>query len=299
MRELQRHDEVSRFSEYLLAECGLAPDTVKSYSAVAALFLAYLDHEGETLGEADLTDITGFLVNGQVAGAAARTVAKVASGIRAFYRYLVLDGIVKGNPARLLQTPKMEMRLPRVLDVEGVERLLNSCPTDDAFGLRDRAIFELMYSCGLRSSEAVDLLMGRVWLDKGLISVTGKGSKERLVPLGERARKAIEDYLVRARPRLLQGAIVPELFVSGHGGKLSRKSLWKAFHALCIHVGLSDVHPHTLRHCFATHLLQGGAGLRDIQELLGHENIATTAIYTHVDPNRLSKIHRRFHPRGR
>ena len=295
----QLRDEVSAFAEYLLAECALAPDTVKGYTASAAALVASLELAGKTIADAELSDITAFLVNGQIAGAQARTVAKVATGIRQFYRFLVLDGIVPVNPARLLAVPRMTKKLPRVMTVEQVERLIDSCPTGDAFGIRDRAMFEVIYSCGLRESEAVDLLLAHVYLEKGLLIVVGKGDKERTVPFGDRARKAIEEYLAKARPLLAWGPCVPELFVSGRGGKLSRKTLWKSFRALCIHAGISDVHPHTLRHSFATHLMQGGADLRSIQELLGHESISTTAIYTHMDTDRLSGIHRRFHPRGK
>ena len=296
--QLQLRDPVSLFTDYLFTERALAPSTIKDYRAAAAALVAYLANAGKALGEADLSDITAFLVNGQIAGAQVRTVTKVASGIRSFYRFLVLDGIVGKNPARMIAVPRMTKRLPRVLSVEQVEQLLDSCLVDDAFGIRDKALFELMYSCGLRESEAVDLLLEHVYLKESVIVVTGKGNKERMIPMGERAKSAIEQYLNRARPVLLQSANVPELFVSWRAGKLSRKTLWKAFRAICIHAGLSDVHPHTLRHCFATHLLQGGADLRSIQELLGHSDISTTTIYTHVDSDRLRKIHGDFHPRG-
>lgn len=299
--QLQRRDIVSLFAEYLSAECALAPGTITSYTVAAAALVAFLEQAGKTVGEAELADVTNFLVQGQVAGADARTVAKVASGIRSFYRYLVLDGIVKENPARGLLVPRMTKRLPKVLSVGQVERLLDACSTDNAVGVRDRALFETMYSCGLRESEAIGLTIGTISLSQGFVRVMGKGSKERIVPLGNSARSSIEDYLTRARPKLLKwgpGPVTDALFLSLRGTRLSRPMLWKAFRALYVRAGITDAHPHTLRHSFATHLLQGGADLRSIQELLGHENISTTAIYTHVDPERLKKLHGRFHPRG-
>lgn len=300
MREtlnLPQRGELYGFADYLLAERALAQGTIDSYLSAARSFVAYIKQAGRLIVAADSSDVMEFLVNGQISGASARTVAKMASGLRSFLGFLVMEGVISKNPARGLFVPKMVKRLPRVLSVDQIERLLDACPTDDVFGIRDRALFETIYSCGLRESEAIGLDLATVMLPQSIVRVMGKGSKERLVPIGERARVAIEDYLNRARPKLLKGTDTEALFLSREGKRLSRKTLWKDFRALCIRVGIPDAHPHTLRHSFATHLMQGGADLRSIQELLGHESIATTTIYTHVDPERLSRIHAKYHPR--
>ncbi len=295
--KLPERDELFGFADYLLAQLALAPGTIETYLAASRSFVAHLRLEGKTVSDADLSDVTAFLVSGQIAGAQARTVAKVATALRSFLGFLVIEGVIPENPARGLQVPRMIKRLPRVLSVGQVEHLLDSCRTD-AVGVRDRALFETMYSCGLRESEAIGLTMRTLDLGKTYVRVVGKGDKERIVPLGERARVALENYLTDARSELLKGSTTDALFISRRGRKLSRPQLWKAFRTLCIRAGIPDAHPQTLRHSFATHLLQGGADLRVIQELLGHENIETTAIYTHVDPQRLKKLHGRFHPRG-
>ncbi|MGA2480487.1 MAG: site-specific tyrosine recombinase [Spirochaetia bacterium] len=291
-------DALLGFGDYLLSERRLARKTIGTYTAGARSLVAYLARTGKTVSNAELSDITGFLVSGQIEGADARTVAKVASSLRSFFGFLVLEGVVKDNPARGLLTCHMTKRLPKVLSVAQVERLLDSCPTNKASGVRDRALFEIMYSCGLRESEAIGLTLSAVSLDQGFVRVIGKGDKERMIPLGERAAAAIQDYLTRSRPMLLKDERTDALFVSQWGRRLSRPMVWQAFRAICLRAGITDAHPHTLRHSFATHLLQGGADLRDIQELMGHENLTTTSIYAHVDPERLKKLHGRFHPRG-
>ncbi len=295
---LQRQDDVLGFEQYLRFERALAPGTVEGYMHAARTLVAYLTSIGKSLIEADIEDLTSFLVQGQVAGADPHTVAKVASGLRAFYRYLILAGVATENPARLINTPKYPKRLPRVLHTDEVERLLATCLPEDVFGVRDRAIIEIMYSCGLRISEVARLRLDQVSLTEGVLIVFGKGSKERMVPFGERARSALSEYLAHSRPRLMEKVADPgTLFVNYRGGKLDRRSIWKAFKAVCVRAGV-DAHPHTMRHSFATSLLEGGAGIRDVQELLGHANINTTAIYTHVDGERLRKIHAELHPRG-
>lgn len=296
----QRVNDLAGFEEYLRFERALAPGTIESYMIAARALIAFLANAGKTAPQADITDLSSFLVQGQVAGAAARTVMKVASGLRAFYAYLVLSGITKENPARHIVTPKMEKRLPKVLGTDEVERLLAACPADDVFGVRDRAIIEVMYSCGLRISEVADLRLDQVSLIEGMLMVVGKGDKERMVPFGEHARAALTEYLARSRPRLIEKANrdPSAIFVSARGKRMDRKTIWKDFKAICVRAGV-DAHPHVLRHSFATSLLQGGAGLRDVQELLGHSSINTTALYTHLADGELRKIHDQFHPRGR
>lgn len=189
------------------------------------------------------------------------------------------------------------MRIPRYLKTEEIERLLDACDPGQPLGIRDRAIFELIYSCGLRVSEAVGLTVARISLHERAVRVMGKGARERMVPLGERARKDLGEYLSSVRPSLLGRSSVDELFLGRGGKKLSRKTVWKIFKRLAASAGL-EAKVHTLRHSFATHLLQGGADLRSVQELLGHADIGTTQIYTHVSQEVLKRTHAEFHPRG-
>jgi integrase/recombinase XerD len=232
-----------------------------------------------------------------VANIDARTLAKAASAIRAFFRYLVLEGRVTSNPARLVDSQRVAMRIPRFLPVEEIDALLSACDATRALGIRDRALFELIYSCGLRVTEAVRLTVDRVFLPESVVRVLGKGARERLVPVGDRAKHELEKYLAESRPQLAGRSPASALFL-GRGGKmLSRKTVWKIFKRLAVRAGLEGK-VHSLRHSFATHLLQGGADLRSVQELLGHADIGTTQIYTHVSQEVLKRTHEEFHPRG-
>jgi integrase/recombinase XerD len=253
---------------------------------------------GKEAGSADADDVTAYMVQRQVDGVDPRTLAKGVSAIRAFYRFLVLEGGSPANPARLIDSPRTAMRIPRYLPPEDVNRLLEACAISSPLGARDRALYELIYSCGLRVSEAVDLTVSRVALAEGVVRVMGKGSRERLVPVGERAKRELERYLGEVRPLLLDGRKpVDWLFLGRRGRKLSRKSVWKRYARLAIQTGAGGK-VHALRHSFATHLLQGGADLRSVQELLGHADIGTTQIYTHVSQEVLKRTHQEFHPRG-
>jgi integrase/recombinase XerD len=218
--------------------------------------------------------------------------------LRSFFQFLVLEGVRSDNPALSVDMPKTEQRAPGVLTVEEVEALLNHIDVDTPFGLRDRALFELIYSCGLRISEAVELTLERLHLDEGIIRVRGKGDKERFVPVGGEATRWLESYLEHGRPALTRpGRRNTFLFLNHRGDGLSRKGMWKRFHELCRRAGI-EAKVHTLRHSYATHLLEGGADLRAVQELLGHSDISTTQIYTHIEKSRLKSYHREYHPRG-
>ena len=234
----------------------------------------------------------------QLGGAEARTLAKANSALRSLFRFMVDEGLAGANPARLLESPRLPMRIPRCLAPEEVDRLLAGADPADPVGLRDAALFELVYSCGLRASEATDLTLERVSLAEGIVRVMGKGSRERLVPVGDRAKAMLERYLADARPRLARASRPCDaLFLGRLGRKLSRKTVWRAFKRLAALAGL-EATAHTLRHSFATHLLSGGADLRSVQELLGHADIATTQIYTHVSQDALRRVHNTLHPRG-
>ena len=294
----------AQFSEYLTAERGLSPLTVATYAAEARQFLEFLDATGRDAAAATLSDVTDYIMKRQADDVDPRTLAKGASAIRSFFRFLILDGKGAGNPARLLDSPRVAMRIPRFLTTEEVDLLLDACPADKPLGVRDRALFELIYSCGLRVSEVIDLTLDRVSLTEKVIRVMGKGSRERMIPLGERARKGLQQYL---------GSVA-----AGPGGKASRRGLAlpraegpQAFPqdgvedvqaALAARAGVGTTKVHSLRHSFATHLLQGGADLRSVQELLGHADIATTQIYTHVSQEvlrrRIATSIRGAEPRG-
>jgi len=291
-------DPAALFADYLTAERGLSSKTIATYTAEAKSFLAFLQGVGREAGSADANDVTAYIVRRQVDGVDPRTLAKSLSAIRSFYRFLVLEGGSPTNPARLIDAPRTVQRIPRYLPPEDVDRLLEACALSTPLGVRDRALFELIYSCGLRVSEAVDLTVDRLSLGEGVVRVMGKGSRERLVPVGERAKEELDRYLGEVRPRLADGRKpVNWLFLGRRGRKLSRKSVWKSYTRLALRAGVGGK-VHTLRHSFATHLLQGGADLRSVQELLGHADIGTTQIYTHVSQEILKRTHEEFHPRG-
>ena len=290
-------DRVMLFCAYLTAERGLSPTTVATYGAEARAFLSFLERAGKDATQAEADDVSAYLVSRQVADIDPRTLAKAASAIRSFYRFLVLENEVASNPARMVDAPRVAMRIPRFLQADEIERLLDACNPGEILGIRNRALFELIYSCGLRVSEAIALTVDRVFLDDAALRVMGKGKRERMIPLGDRASKELRTYLSEARPALSGRRPVSTLFL-GRGGKaLSRKTVWRIFKNLALRAGLEGK-VHTLRHSFATHLLQGGADLRSVQELLGHTDIGTTQIYTHVSQEVLKRTHEEFHPRG-
>ena len=287
-----------RFGDWLAASQRLAPGTVAAYTADARAFIAFLERAGKAPAEAAIGDVAAWAAARQLGGAEARTLAKANSALRSLFRFLVDEGLAGSNPARLLESPRVPMRIPRCLAPEEVDRLLAGADPADPVGLRDAALFELVYSCGLRASEAVDLTLGRVSLAEGIVRVMGKGSRERLVPVGDRAKAMLERYLAEARPRLARASRPCDaLFLGRLGRRLSRKTVWRAFKRLAALAGL-EATAHTLRHSFATHLLSGGADLRSVQELLGHADIATTQIYTHVSQDALRRVHNTLHPRG-
>ncbi|KGE73514.1 site-specific tyrosine recombinase XerD [Spirochaeta lutea] len=288
-----------QFEAYLLAELQLARRTVRTYMREVSDFFRFLHETQCELKDVQVQTIQQYIsVRGETRSLDSRTIAKVVSSLRSLFQYCMLEGIVHENPANNLELPRMPQRLPGVLRVEEIELILEQIDTTTPNGLRDRALFELIYSCGLRISEAVDLTMERVFLDEQVVRVTGKGDKERLVPLGEEARYWLEQYLTDGRPALLRsGALNPFVFLNHHGRGLSRKGMWKRFKEFTERAGV-QAKVHTLRHSFATHLLEGGADLRAVQELLGHADISTTQIYTHIDRDELQVYHKDHHPRG-
>ena len=267
--------------------------TAQTYRISAQEFLEWLIQEKIKLREVTVQNLVYFLMKRKTQGNAELTLAKDISALRAFGEYLVRKNYWHENLALLLDRPKAGRHLPKVLSVEQTDELLSSIDTSEPLGVRDDALFELIYSCGLRISEACGLLVSNVHFEEHLILVHGKGDKERLVPFGEVAAQKLKKYMEEVRPELVKGRNISEVFVNYKGEPISRKGVWKRFQQM---EALSGVKAkvHTLRHSFATHLLAGGADLRSVQELLGHSDLSTTTIYTHVTDTQLEDAHKKY-----
>jgi integrase/recombinase XerD len=291
---------LARFMDYVALEQGLSPRTQEAYQRDLLRFAEY----AETKGVAAPPDITARLLREYVyhlkdLGLSPASIRRNVSALRTYFRFLTGDGIVVRDPSERLETPKGWRSLPDVLTVDEVQQLLASPTLDDALVFRDRALLELAYGAGLRVSEWITLGVRDVLFEDGLVRVFGKGSKERLVPIGRSAIGAAAIYLRELRPRLEKGEGKGVLFLNARGRPLTRMGAWKILRGHVERAGITKhVSPHTLRHSFATHLLEGGADLRAVQEMLGHVDIATTQIYTHVDREYLRQVHRSYHPRG-
>lgn len=268
--------------------------TVETYCGTIEKFLFWLSDNKIKLKDVKVPNLLYFISWRSTNDCSALTVAKDISALRAFGSYLRRIGFWEENYALMLDRPKVERSLPGVLSVEQVDELLSKIDASTNIGKRDAALFEMIYSCGLRISEACSLLVENVHMNEKIIIVRGKGDKERIVPFGETAKEKLESYF-EIRPELVKDKIVPEVFVNYKGEAISRKGVWKNFKELEIESGIK-AKVHTLRHSFATHLLQGGADLRSVQELLGHSDLATTQIYTHVDDKELSEYHKKYFP---
>jgi integrase/recombinase XerD len=289
---------LKNYEIYLRTTAGLAEASVETYLRECRTFAGFLESAGETMLTASTGTLIDYLVRRQMEDIDKRTSAKILSTLRSLHAFLVLERYRSDNPADGVDGPKLDKKLPKVLSVEAVEEFLSAVDTSKPTGLRDRALFEVIYSCGLRISEAVELGTGQLFLDERLVRVTGKGDKERIVPLGGEAVHWLSRYLNEARPHLVKpGKRDHRIFLSRRGTGISRKGVWKRFKEITAAAGL-EAKVHTLRHSFATHLLQGGANLRAVQELLGHADISTTQIYTHLDGEELKGYHRKYHPRG-
>jgi integrase/recombinase XerD len=289
---------LAKYEDYLRASLRLSENSIGTYVAECRIFGVYLSGENIMILEATSRQIVEYLVERQVAGIDQRTVSKILSSLRSFYRYAVLEGLANANPAEVVEMPRIKRKLPQVFSTEEIDSILASCEATTAGGLRDRALFELIYSCGLRVSEAADLSLDQLFLKEGFVKIVGKGEKERIVPIGEHAVYWLKKYLNEARPKILGNKKKsPFVFLNRFGTMLSRKGIWKRFKEIASHAGVEGK-VHTLRHSFATHLLKGGADLRAVQELLGHSDIGTTQIYTHVGKDELKDYHKKYHPRG-
>lgn len=292
------------FLAYLEFERGLSRNTLEAYRSDLLQFGAYLKRTGVDPLHAQHADLAGW-IDELAAGseekpaAAPATLQRKAACLRSFYRHLRRDGIIEHDPTADLRSPRKSQKLPQVLSRDEVTMLLRAPSGDDPGALRDRALLELMYACGLRASEAIDLELADVDLTAGALRARGKGSKERMVPIGREAIAATRAYLARGRPLLVGLREERHLFVNRRGTRLTRQGLYKVVQRHAKAVGLDDrMSPHTLRHTFATHLLAGGCDLRSLQEMLGHADIATTQIYTHLSAERLKDVYFRAHPRA-
>jgi len=291
---------VDQYINHLIVEKGLAAKTIEAYSADLASFLQFLKSENiERLEDADTTAILKYVIDLRKTGRGARTRARHLVTIRGFFHFLALTGLLTENIAKMVELPKSGLKLPDVLGQEEVAVLIMAPDREKPLGLRDAAMLEMIYAAGLRVSELIDLPMGSVNLEAGFVRVMGKGSKERIVPIGGKAIACLNDYLDHGRPLLLKNMSSRFLFVARAGKPMTRQGFWKLLRRYALQAGITKrVTPHSLRHSFASHLLEGGADLRAVQMMLGHVDIGTTQIYTHVAQQRLIEIHRHYHPRG-
>lgn len=290
-----------QYINYLLVEKGLGKKTLVAYSRDLARYFNFMKQESiDGPGENDTALILKHLIAMKTDGLGARSRARHLVAIRGFYRFLVQEKVIRTDPSRTIDLPKNGLKLPEVLSTDDVNRLLEAPGSETPKGLRNTAMLELLYASGLRVSELVNLKLLDINLEAGFVRVFGKGSKERIVPMGTRAVDALQVYLATGRPGLLKADLTsPHLFVARAGKPMTRQGFWKLLRKYALEAGLTQrVSPHSLRHSFASHLLEGGADLRAVQVMLGHVDISTTQIYTHVAMERLREIHGRFHPRG-
>ncbi|MBW3627788.1 MAG: site-specific tyrosine recombinase XerD [Gemmatimonadetes bacterium] len=298
--ETPRAFHVAPFLDHLRFERGLSDETLAAYEHDVLRLAAFLRQRGRTgPGDAGTADLRAFVLELKDLGLAASSIGRNVSAVRTYFSFLVAENIVVGDPSDRLQTPKGWRSLPEVLSVEEIARLLETPDLSHPLAWRDRAMLEFAYASGVRVSELIDLQIRNLSLEEGSAVVFGKGAKERLVPVGRRAVGALSLYLRETRPRLESGKGEGRVFLNARGRPLTRMGVWKILRQHVEDAGIEKhVSPHTLRHSFATHLLEGGADLVAVQEMLGHADIATTQIYTHIDRRYLAEVHRSFHPRA-
>lgn len=288
------------YLHYLKVERGLSENTINSYGIDLKLFLEYLrENEISSFKQVNKEVIVNYMQSEKNNNKANSSILRSVSSLRKFFQYLAQEKIIEKDPMLLIDTPKKKQHLPQVLTKEEVEKLLRSPNTGQVLGLRDRAMLELMYATGLRISEIINLKLEDLHLTMGTLQTLGKGHKERIVPVGDEAIKWVNRYLEEARPKLLKQKRSNYLFLNFHGNNLTRQGVWKNLKAEVRKAGIQkNITPHTLRHSFATHILENGADLRIVQELLGHADISTTQIYTHLSNKQLADIYNRAHPRA-
>jgi len=291
---------IDEFLDYLIVEKGLSENTREAYHSDLSKFVAFLEkNKIKNFENVNRDCITDYLMEEKEKGIGPNSLSRNLVSIRMFFRFLLANNYIEEDITNVLDSPKLWKVLPSVLSEQEVEKLLKMPNTKTKFGLRDKAILELMYATGLRVSEVVNLNTSDINMEMSFLRCTGKGSKERIVPLGKNAIFAINNYLKKTRASFMKDLLVGNVFVTQRGKAFTRQGIWKLIKFYTKKANIKkDITPHTLRHSFATHLLSNGADLRVVQEMLGHSDIATTQIYTHVDKGRLKSIHKQFHPRA-
>lgn len=294
MREL-----IDSFLDYLSVERGLAKNTIIAYRDDLNIYLDFMSKRGiDALSKIAKNDVIEFMLFEKNKGVSASSISRRLAAIRMFHRFLARERILKSDPTALIDSPKLWKNVPDTLSLNEVEAIISQPDARNHQGARDRALLETLYATGMRVSESTNLKTNNVNLDIGFLRCIGKGNKERVIPLGKKAILAINKYLESSRPYFLKNKTSEYLFINRSGTKISRQSVWKLIKHYAQEAKIKrPIKVHTLRHSFATHLLERGADLRSVQEMLGHSNISTTQIYTHIDKNRLKTIHREFHPR--
>lgn len=292
--------QIEVYLAYLNVERGLAQNTLEAYGRDLKSYIRFLKkHNIGSFKDTEKEVVRAYLEQLHNMGRATSTISRNLASIKSFYQFMVREDLLDADPSVHLESPKVTKRLPRVLNLSEVESLLNQPDLEDAHSIRDKAMLEVIYATGIRVSELVSLNVPDINLGAGYLRCLGKGSKERIVPLGSVAIKFLDLYLQMARPELVRKATESALFVNHHGRRLTRQGFWKIVKRYGQEANISEnITPHTLRHSFATHLLENGADLRSVQEMLGHADISTTQIYTHVTRNRLKEVYRKSHPRA-
>ena len=291
---------IQQYLDFLLIEKGLSKGSIEAYATDLSEYMHFLsDKKIEKMDQADTAAILNWVVHLQKRGLSARSIARHLVALRGFYKFLLRENHIASDPVKSIEIPRTGLALPEILTVAEVEALLHAVDTATWPGVRNLAMMEIIYGAGLRVSELVSMKMENMDLTAGFVRIFGKGAKERIVPLGTHARASAEHWLKQGRPRLLKGISSPYLFIARAGRPMTRQGFWKMVKKTATAAGISkNVTPHTFRHSFATHLLEGGADLRSVQTMLGHSDISTTQIYTHISKDYLVEMHKKFHPRG-
>ena len=290
-------ESLENYFTYLTVEKGLSRNTVGAYHTDLRKYSHFLDEKGTAIDAASTADIVDFVEILRSGGYSSASICRYISSIKAFYKYMLMENKMEHDPSEKIQTPKKWERLPKALSISEVKTLLDAGSSSGKTALRDSAMVELLYSSGLRVSELVAIKLGDIHFEAGFIRVLGKGSKERVVPVNARSLEKVKRYIHEERPAILKKRQSAYIFVTRMGGQMTRQRFWQTLKAIGRRAGIA-LSPHTIRHCFATHLLEGGADLRSVQKMLGHSDISTTQVYTKVTTDRIKKVFKKYHPRA-